>query len=280
MNASTSFETAEATLNEVGYSSEVAIFVPSCDAYSDLWRPFFTLLWKHWPDCPYKIYLGSNQVEYDDPRVETVKSDKGLVWADCCLDYLTQIPEPTILFWLEDFFLRSPVDTLRIITAYRDFLRLEASVFRLVKRPGPDHLLSGKYYGRLEPGAAYRISTQAAYWRKDFLMKMIREGESIWQFEINGSRRSDVEPEGFYGVKRDLLPYGHHVVMGGKWFPWEAWKFGQMNIGCDFSRREIMPLWVATKWLCRKSISVIGLGKLLKKLLRRPFGESGNKLRE
>jgi len=37
-----------------------SILIPSCDKYSDLWRPFFTLFWRHWPDCPFPVYLGSN----------------------------------------------------------------------------------------------------------------------------------------------------------------------------------------------------------------------------
>lgn len=250
-------------------NSQVAIFVPSCDAYSDLWRPFFTLLQRHWPDCPYRIYLGSNSLKYDDPRVITLFSDKGLVWADSCLDYLAQIPEPNVLLWLEDFFLRSRVNSRDIAGAYAEFCRVNAKTFRLVCRPGPAKLLPGAEYGRLEPGTDYRISTQAAFWRKDFLKGMILPGESIWEFEINGSRRSDNYEDGFYGVKRDLLPYGHHVVQRGKWFPWEAWYFGRMNIGCDFSRRAIMPVGVTAKWLLRKMAGMIGLGRIRKSLLGR-----------
>jgi hypothetical protein len=128
-------------------------------------------------------------------------------------------------------------------------------------------LLPGADYGRLEPGTDYRISTQAAFWRKEFLKEMILPGESIWEFEINGSRRSDNYEDGFYGVKRDLLPYGHHVVQRGKWFPWEAWYFGRMDIGCDFSRRAIMPFGVTAEWLLRKMAGMLGLGRI-RKLLR------------
>lgn len=245
---------------------QVAIYIPSCDAYSDLWDPFFELLWRHWPDCPFKIYLGSNTQEFADARVVTLKSDKGLVWADRCLDHLGQISEPVVLLWLEDFFLRRRVDTSLLLMAVRDFTCLDARVFRLVSRPAPRQLLTGKYYGELEVGAAYRISTQAALWSKEFLKSMIVAGESIWQFEIKGSRRSDRFGTGFYGVDKDLLPYRHHVVERGRWFPWEAWYFGRMNIGCDFSRRAIMPAGVTAKWLLRKMAGMLGLGRIRKSL--------------
>ena len=246
---------------------ELAIYIPSCDAYSDLWRPYFNLLQRHWPDCPYRVYLGSNALVYGDPRVTTLLSDKGLVWADRCADHLSQIPEPNILMWLEDFLLRRSVDSASIAMAYEDFCRLDARVFRLVKRPGPSFLLPGVNYGPIEPGAPYRISTQASFWKKSFLQEILVPGESIWQFEIEGSRRCDTYRNGFYGVRHDLLPYGHHVVERGRWFPWEAWHFGRMNIGCDFSRRATMPVGVTAKWLLRKVAGQMGLGRIKKFVL-------------
>lgn len=249
-------------------TSQVAIYVPSCDAYSDLWKPFFELLWRHWPDCPFKIYLGANTNDYADSRICTIKSDKGMVWADRCLDHLGHIEEPIILLWLEDFFLRRRVDTSQILAALNDFTRMDAHVFRLVGRPAPKQLIYGKYFGELEVGAAYRISTQAAFWNKEFFRSMIVAGESIWQFEIDGSRRCNIHRSGFYGVMNDLLPYGHHVVERGRWFPWAAWYYGRMNIGCDFSRRAIMPASVTAKWLLRKMAGKIGLGRIKKLVLR------------
>ena len=85
---------------------------------------------------------------------------------------------------------------------------------------------------------------------------MIKPGESIWEFEMKGSRRSDVYADGFYGVKRDLFPYRHHVVERGKWFPWEAWSFGRKGIGCDFSRRKVMTFREASRWLTQKGVSL------------------------
>ena len=38
-------------------TSDSAILILSCDKFSDLWKPFFDLFWKYWPDCPYNVYL-------------------------------------------------------------------------------------------------------------------------------------------------------------------------------------------------------------------------------
>ena len=38
----------------------VTLLVPSCDRYADLWPPFFALLRRQWPDCPFPVVVGSN----------------------------------------------------------------------------------------------------------------------------------------------------------------------------------------------------------------------------
>ena len=40
-----------------------SVLVPSCDAYADLWIPFFALFWRYWSDCPFPVYLGTNPVD-------------------------------------------------------------------------------------------------------------------------------------------------------------------------------------------------------------------------
>jgi hypothetical protein len=241
-----------------------AIFIPSCDLYSDLWTPFFTLFFRNWADCPYKIYLGSNTADYSDPRVIVLKSRHGAKWADRTLDHLSQIKEPLILLWLEDFFLRSQVNNSALTGVFREFCLREARMFRLVRRPGPTSLLPGFSFGPIRPHTPYRVSTQAAFWHRETLMNLIIPGESIWQFEHAGSLRSNVYTSGFYAVARDILPYKHHVVERGHWFPWEAWYFGRMDIGCDFTRRKIMPWGMAAKWTLRKAASIFGAGRVWK----------------
>jgi hypothetical protein len=245
-------------------STNCAILVPSCDLYSDLWTPFFTLFFRNWPDCPYKIYLGSNTLDFGDSRVVVLKSGHGAKWADRTLDHLGQIKEPFVLLWLEDFFMRSKVDNKLVTRIYSEFCDREANMFRLVRRPGPTSLIANANFGVIKPGAPYRVSTQAAFWRKEILMKLINPGESIWQFEHYGSLRSHIYPSGFYAVVRDVVTYKHHVVERGQWFPWEAWYFGRMKIGCDFSRRKIMPLGMTIQWTLRKATSVFGLNYLWK----------------
>ena len=69
--------------------------------------------------------------------------------------------------------------------------------------------------GRAREGAIYRTSTVLTLWRKEVLVSLLRPGESAWDFEIAGSRRSDVYP-GFYSTYRDCFPVINSVIKG-KW---------------------------------------------------------------
>jgi hypothetical protein len=235
-----------------------SVLIPSCDAYSDLWIPFMTLFWRHWPDCPFPVYLGSNQQTFEHPCVTTIHAGHRNNWANCVREYLATLDTPYVLLMLEDFFLRRLVNTMQVVSCFEAMVKLQGMMLRLVPRPSPDLPVIGfPLIGQIKPGAPYRVSMQAAIWHRQTLLDLMRAGETIWQFEIHGSRRSESMGERFYGVWRSVLPYDHHVVERGKWFRHEAWRFGRMGVGCDFSRRPIMTRWEMACWIARKVPAVL-----------------------
>ena len=247
--------------------SDVAICVLSCDPYSDLWQPFFTLFWRYWPDCPFPVYLTSNTREYADPRVKTILVGAELRdWSGSLARTLQQVESRYVLLTLEDFFFQYPVPVELLNDAVSGFVRLNGRMLRLTPRPGPDQPVAGQtLFGGVLPGSPYRVSAQAALWRRDELQWLLREGESIWEFELAGSKRSAQHPEGYFAATSPLLPYRHHGVERGKWFPWAARRFGAMNIGCDFQRRPVMSAGETIRWTIRKAASYrSGLVRLLK----------------
>jgi len=229
-------------------STLCSVFIPSCDAYADLWKPFFTLFWRYWPDCPFPVYLGANRLRYDDPRVVSVASAPGRNWADQAREQIGALPTPYVLLVLEDFFWRRPTRTTEVLALFAALRGLEGAMLRLTNRPPPDEPVLGQPgIGRIRPGAPYRASTQATIWHKATLLELMGSGESIWDFEVAGSRRSDRWVDGFYCTWRQVLPYGYHVVQKGKWFRHEARRFRRMGIGCDFSARPVMTRREALK---------------------------------
>jgi len=235
-----------------------SVLVPSCDAYSDLWRPFFTMFWRHWPDCPFPVYLGCNEKTFSHTGVEIIHANHGTNWTNRVRQQLTAVPTPYVLLMLEDFFLRKPVSTQDVIRHLSTLVEVEGHMLRLVRRPAP--VGSPSQHANtavIEVGEPYRVSTQAAIWNKATLLALMRDHESIWDFETEGTRRSGNYTEGFYGTLTDVLPYGHHVVEKGKWFRKEAAWCGKADIGCDFAQRAIMSHREDLSWKCWKARSVV-----------------------
>ena len=197
--------------------AHVTVLVPSCDRYRDLWRPFVTLLRRHWPDCPYPVVVGSNHARCEEEGVTALPIGDDITWTKSTRAMVEQIDSPVILMLLDDFFFRSRVDTARVEGLVRDFDRLDGAYLRLVPNPPPDVPLARfPAVGEVAPGAPYRASLQAALWRKEDLLAILRDEENPWQMEVLGSRRSDGMARGFYAVWEPALDY-YAGVVSGRW---------------------------------------------------------------
>ena len=47
------------------------VLMMTCKKYEQLWNPFFTLFKRFWPECPYKLIMGTDEGEY--LGIETIK---------------------------------------------------------------------------------------------------------------------------------------------------------------------------------------------------------------
>jgi hypothetical protein len=221
--------------------------VSSSDAYFDLWTPFFTLFWHHWPDCPYPVYLGANQARYDHPRVRTLNAGGDESWSKNLRFFLSRIDSEYVLFLLEDFFFVKRVQTAAISEQLNALHALDGTVLRLFPNP-PPHLPVKGYggIGSVHRLAPFRVSAQAAFWKRAELLALLVDGESPWDFERNATVRSQNRTGGFYSTYKAVLPYVHAIEQG-RWFRSAARHFGRANIGCNFEVRGIIPASTSLK---------------------------------
>ena len=237
---------------------DCTVLVSSWDGYSDLWKPFFTLFWKYWPDCPFDVALTANTLIYDDPKVRTIQFAKRLDWSSGLIASLKQIDTKYVFIMLEDFFLREEINTELVVKSIDLFRRLNGHLLRAIPNPLPNQkIVDSHIVGEVCLGSNYRVNLQAGIWLRETFLEMLVKGESAWEFEINGTKRSEKYSSGFYSVYKPLLTYGHHVVEKGKWFRNEAEFFETQNIGCDFSARDVMTKKEMKKWKRKKSINKI-----------------------
>ena len=248
-----------------------SLLVVSCDAYRDLWEPFFTLLFRYWPDCPFPIYLGSNHATYPDRRVAQLAIGEDRDWSSNLIKMLGSISSPGVLLLQEDFLIDRPVQTKKVTQLIEYANSKSAACLRLMPIPGPDEPCSGQpELGVIRKGAAYRVSLQAAWWRKESLVAIARAGESPWQFENSGSRRSDALPAPFLSLREGIgfpLDYYTTAVFRGYWEPGAVALCRRENIPVDLRRRSIMPL----RMRAERSLRRMGVPDRLARMLASPL---------
>lgn len=241
-------------------SKKFTIIISSCDKYSDLWLPMGNLYKKYWKNCNNNIYLLTESLNFKkktklNTEIKTINV-KSKSWSKRLKVALKSkiIKEKNILFVLDDFFLQSEVSNRKIGHYFYQFKKFKMEMLRIVARPGPlkkNKLMNN--IGKINNNENYAISTQAAFWQKTSLISHLNDKENIWQFEINGSKRVRQKKINFFGVYKDILPYKHHVVERGKWFPWYYIKFKNMDIGVS-NKREVMSFFESIFWIFKKYV--------------------------
>jgi len=191
---------------------DTCILVPSWDGYRDLWKPFFHSFFKYWPDCPYPIFLGTNQAVYDDPRVTMLSVKPKTDYSSSLIEFLNQLHYSWVIVWVEDLFLKRKVDTNAVNSLLRWAQAHNAALVRLIAGRHLLVSLAASYFpqpdmpniGIVPKGGRYRAGLTVGFWKRKLLIELLHAGESAWDFEYNGSVRSNSLPEPFFSaIERD-----------------------------------------------------------------------------
>jgi len=228
-----------------------SILVNTTDSFEDCWHPLFKLFKQYWPEYNGKIYLNTETKEYHYSGLNIISIQNGLTgkpWSQCLKHALEFIDEEHILYMQEDYFLHSSVNNLLVKEFLDKFKTNNLDCLHLT-----DQCTSGPFnkntcienVWEIEKRANYRLSTQAAFWRKDSLIKLIRNWESAWQFEHYGKKRSNyllnkvmcVNQNKFKKDKNEVLPYVFTGIIKGKWNKEVVELFNNSNIQIDFEKR-------------------------------------------
>ena len=69
--------------------------------------------------------------------------------------------------------------------------------------------------GKIPDKTPYKTSTMPCIWKIDTLKKILKSGESAWDFEIKGSIRA-YQYTKFFAVHKNFINY-HNSIIKGKW---------------------------------------------------------------
>jgi len=231
---------------KVNANLDCAIVVSTCDAYNDLWSPFFTLFQRFWSDNPYPVYVNSETLDCnaEDVKITTLKAtDTNVSWTRRLMQALDRIDAEYIIFMLDDFFLYDKVDTAQVIQCI-EYMRKNTQI-------------GGIYFSRLEafteqcdlPGleklkddAITKVNLTMGLFRKSTFLYYLNHDESAWEYEINSLDRSLDRSETFYAFSRHTpvpIPYSfnEYGLIAGKWFKQTESLFEKLGIKHDFSLR-------------------------------------------
>ncbi len=215
-----------------------AVLVLSCDKYADLWKPFFQSFWKFWPSCPYPVYLGSNTIAYEGDRVATLLSGEDTDWSSSYRSILAQIEEEYLYVFLEDIFLIQEPDPERIRFVSEMMIQNKGNHLHFAPIPKPERIENG--VGIYERGMPYR-ATVVGLWNRQYLLQLILDGESAWNFEILGSYRTQYD-DGFYCASPALFHW-LNVVEKGVWQKRELDYCIKNGYTVDLDRRAVLSGW-------------------------------------
>ncbi len=257
--------------------SNCGVLILSCDKYADLWKPFFLFFDKYWKDCRFNVYLGTNRKSFEHKNVKQIFSNRETTWSDELEVILKQIPEEYIVIMLEDYFIYKNVDSEEIKSLIRIMEEKNSAFLRLGAFPlkydalWPNEALPGHpKIGVIEKGAKYRLNLQTAIWKKDILLKLLSKDESPWEFEIEGSKRSDTFSNSFLcmigepskNYVHGPITYYCTALSHGKWMRGALKLCRKENIPVDLTVRGIENKWES---MARKIYisSPMGIRKLI-----------------
>jgi len=233
-----------------------AVLINSCDGYQDLWYPFFSLFYRFWPNCRYRVFLNAEHIPLVDgfPEVEVKnqKESEPIPWGKRMRECLEEIEENYVIILLDDFFLRKAVDSDKIAKCL-DWLDSDPStaVFYFQDTSEAfrrEFIDDGRYSGfeTAKKGAHYLMNLQAAVWRKSDLLNSLHDYDTPWTFEVLASRYYSGMQKFRYLKPEEprIIDYGFQMkgmgVFRGKWVESDVKPlFEQNGIQVDLSKRGI-----------------------------------------
>ena len=229
------------------------ILVISCDAYSDVWDVFFESFHQHWINCPLKLNLLSNKKSYDSHQVNTIKVGEDISWSDNLLRGIQFLKNDYILILLEDLFLKNKISN-NYFNQISNWVNVNnPNYLRLCISHKPNYF--DDLIGEIPKVTPYKTSTMPCIWKKSVLKELLKEGESPWDFEINGSKRA-YKYDGFYAVYNDFITYKNGIIKG-KWRRSIVNKNNNYGLNINDLSRPIMTLSEEYEYSFRKLRSVL-----------------------
>ena len=209
-------------------SIEIPIIVSSFDDRQACWPAWCHGFQKYLSDWNGPLLFLSNFIK--SPCGHAMLTGQEKRWPFMIKSALNFFPASIVIMTLEDFWITRKVNCQEILEYVQLIEHNIVDYIRLYPNPYPDHpFTEDSRLGILDTEAYFRASTQMSLWRKDILLDLICDSETIWEFEERGTERSRKYGGRFLSVND--LSYGVnyvHAVEQGTWTP-GAYKYAEIE---------------------------------------------------
>ena len=213
---------------------DTSVLIYSCDAYSDVWEPFFTLFYRYW-ECPYRVYITCETKKCYVPGVTTINTSGS--WTERMHEAVKQIPTKYVIGMCEDMFMRRRVHD-DVIETCIERMEQDKWIANFNFEKEYDWTLPSKFecWGKKPYGNHYQKSCQPTLWRRAILMELLSVSCDAWQWEMSPAP----DCYDYYiwtGDERDLVfEYGYH---NNQWFGIQKGRWDQRDVVPLFEREHI-----------------------------------------
>lgn len=235
------------------YFKDLSILVSSCDLYEDAWMPFFKLLSIQWPECSkLDIVLNTEHKRYlcDFLNVRSFCGGSDITWSKRLINCLNTIKTEYVLVFLEDEFLIKQVNNYelnRVISYMNKYP--DIGIIYPHKTNKQTQKIEDDYFSRDLITDTHRLVCICAIWRKSYLLKVLRDTESPWEFEQNAPSRSKGFPDKVLQYNNrlpDLITYDDQLQIGygitdKKWLPKTKELFDKYGITVNYDNLGFYP---------------------------------------
>lgn len=174
--------------------SDLSVLVLSCDKYSHL-TPYFTKLFNKYWECSdvFAKYISTETVQTEYAGFTSILTQEPN-WSNSLIKALEHITTPHVFIVLDDMFLirTMPCSYIERGIGIAKTLNLDKYIFHyphevFIGKLDPTPFAPNIY--KVQQDSQYTMTLQMSIWNVAFLKKCLKEGESPWEFEIEGTSR-------------------------------------------------------------------------------------------
>lgn len=264
------------------------LLLSTYDGGEDLWDGFFKALSIQWPEFDMPIVINTETKNYSNENfnISVINSGrKTIPWGKRIKNVLQKIETEYVLLFLEDYWLVERVDndyfekTLNWLDENKD-----VSTFSFYPcMPGEN--IKDKRFERMErrpDKCKYKFNCQVSLWRREDLIRYIRNHESPWEWEMYGSIRATRYKKCFYTLEKEsnlCFSYGDPfygcLIKRGKWVKEIATQVAEKyGLIIDFNKRGFITKKEINEEAKRQELSFfkkLKLPHLLKRSIKKIY---------